>query len=609
MIRPYNRLFAGKLATAATIAFACAVPLSIAAPPSGKVTDIGIQQQRIQRDFQELEQKILRVITELEPTDPERARQLRKALDWSRDKILSGRLGVTADLLNASRLAEAGQLQSPITADLDRMLRLLQEEGSEYDRLQERLDQLQEWLDRATSLARDEWRQLRETERAIDPAGEQKRLSEQTARAERLLAAQKALRDRTGQAQTASDSAALDRAAAEQKGLEKDTRALAEDIRQQAKTPETSPDTRVPEAGEQSLDAAADAQAQSAENLAAGEPKPSLDKQADAIRNLEKALAELKKESERQKPRDNAKAQAAQDRTGEQTEALSQDMAAAESQQNEQQPGQSSVRKAQQSMRQASSQLGQSKPAAATPEQEEAHKQMAQAADDLKKEIKKTQEEQRDALRRLLSDMFEKMLLRQKSATLRTGALDEKKQKRPWTDEDRRELADIRETESDLGRMAGQAWEMVTRDGSAVVFGTLLTEVRQTLSNVVVLIDGEETGLNTRTHQREVEELLTDLLKALEATENLPPPEEKDEEPPPEGEPKTPPLIAVSEELRLLKAQQIRVNERTTAVEKQFVTTHQAEVKADLRRLTDRQRRIFEMTEELMRKLTRETTQ
>lgn len=585
---------------ALTLGLPGTVRMDARAAPAEKVTDVGVQQQRVQRDFQELELKVLRVIAGLQETDPERARQLQNALDWARDKVLSGQLGAVADLLNANKLMEARELQPAMTVDLEEMLRRLQSELSEYDRLQKRIEQLQEWLGRAQALAREEWREMRDSEKAQDRSADQKRSDEQIARLERLLAAQKELRDRTGKT-AAGGQPRMGREAEDQKGLEKETRALQEDLRQAAEGAEVPEETRTPEAGEQALAAAAGEQAQAAKNLDGQQASAAMENQAKAVRNMEQALREMKQERERQQRQNSAMAKAAQDQTEQQTGALGQDMAQAEAQQGEGQPGQSSVQQAQQAMQQASSQLGQNSPGKAAPRQKEAQKQLGKAAEDLKKEIQRAKDEQRDALRTLLKEMLEKMLVQQKAATLRTAALDDVKQKRKWADENRQDLTGVRESEERLGRMAQEATDKVAEDGSSVVFAALLMELQKALTDVVFLLAAEETGPRAQGAQREIERMIEELLAALEDNPDTPPSDPEDSKQ--DDRPQRPkPLIALAQELRLLKAQQIRVNQRTADIQKDFKATNRQERKADLPRLSERQRKIQELTRDLLRK-------
>jgi hypothetical protein len=64
-----------------------------------------------------------------------------------------------------------------------------------------------------------------------------------------------------------------------------------------------------------------------------------------------------------------------------------------------------------------------------------------------------------------------------------------------------------------------------------------------------------------------------------------------------------PPLIPLTTELRLLKSQQDCINQRTAAIQNEFQATGRLEQKADLPQLSERQRRIQEMTTDVIKKL------
>ena len=185
---------------------------------------------------------------------------------------------------------------------------------------------------------------------------------------------------------------------------------------------------------------------------------------------------------------------------------------------------------------------------------------------------------------------------------------DEAKQKERWTEQSRKDLAGVRESEERVGRLAERASNMVAEDGSAVVFAALLMEVQDRLSDVVSLLEKEETGPPTRDTQREIEKTIAELLAALEDDREPPPPSDpQDSDPKEQRPPPPPPLIALAQELRLLKAQQLRVNERTTAIQNDIQNESRPESKAELPHLSDRQRKIHDMTQDLMKKLSGES--
>jgi hypothetical protein len=197
--------------------------------PGGPVTEAGVLQQRVQRSFQELEQKVLQALDEIRKTDPARAAQLQTALDWAREKALAGRMNGVAELLNRGKLVEAGEQQPAMIADLAAMQELLQEELSEYDRLRKQVARVQALLQTTVELAQDQWRLMRDSENALDPQAAQKRLKERISLVGNLRTAQAELRKRTEQAR-ANGPSALDAVRNEQQQLEQQTRAILSSI-------------------------------------------------------------------------------------------------------------------------------------------------------------------------------------------------------------------------------------------------------------------------------------------------------------------------------------------------------------------------------------------
>jgi hypothetical protein len=179
-------------------------------------------------------------------------------------------------------------------------------------------------------------------------------------------------------------------------------------------------------------------------------------------------------------------------------------------------------------------------------------------------------------------------------------ALNEAKKKK-WTDELRQDLVGVRDSEARIGQTADRISDMLDQDGSSVVFGAVLLDLQQGLSNVVIQVGQEEIGVSTQEMQREIEKMIEELLAALEESKDPPPPPPPPKDSPPQPPPPPPPqpLIAIVEELRLLRAKQIRVNQRTAAVQSQ-----EAPKAAELQRVADQQRKIHDITADLLRKLT-----
>ena len=348
---------------ALTLAFSSTISPAAPATPDGAVTDIGIQQQRVQRDFLELQRKVTGLIDDIMKTDPDRARRLREALEWAGQQVLAGRLGSAADMLNAGKLMEAGEIQPQMLADLQTMQKMLQRQPTAYEELQAQIALFQKWRDTILDLSQEQWRLTRDSERSSDPEAEQKRLAEQITRVEDLIAAQKELRDRTKEA-LARGQFQLDREAKEQRKLARETTALLSSIRREDQPPTSDepdkpgqsgqpgesgkpgqakgsgtpqdgeesrhpgggsarpgrenqsdqnppedtppkaadlpPETRAPEAGERPTTTALGEQWLSAENLAKQKPEASRANQEKALQNLEFALREIKYERMRQ---------------------------------------------------------------------------------------------------------------------------------------------------------------------------------------------------------------------------------------------------------------------------------------------------------------------
>lgn len=198
--------------------------------------------------------------------------------------------------------------------------------------------------------------------------------------------------------------------------------------------------------------------------------------------------------------------------------------------------------------------------------------------------------------------MLEQMLVKQQAASLRTLAMDEARKGGKWTDEQRRDIATIRTNEVEVGDIAQETVDSVFEDGSTVVFGGLLVELQQSIAHVVSLLAREETGPPTRNTQQEIEHIIASLIVATEQNIEIRIPTDAFRTTKQARAGKAPPLIPLGTELRLLKAHQARINERTIALQAGAAAVPQ-EKKAELQRLSGQQRRLHEMAKDVIRGL------
>jgi hypothetical protein len=239
----------------------------------------------------------------------------------------------------------------------------------------------------------------------------------------------------------------------------------------------------------------------------------------------------------------------------------------------------------------------------AAPVQMDAYRKLAITAEMLEQWFQSTKDIQRDTLRPLLKELLETLLVKQQTATFRTVALHNIRMKGAWTDESLQELVAVRASEQDASRIAERALDLVIQDGSTIAFSGLLTELRPAFTNVIVLLGQEETGPHTQDMQREIEKVVASLIVATEQNiRNVSPEKVSNIIKKPRFREHAP-LIPIGTELRLLDAQQVRINERTAAIEKEFQATGRKDHQAELLRLAEQQRKVCDMIKDSINKI------
>ena len=343
---------------------------------------LAIRQEGLTKEVQELQQKMARLIQELEDVDDEQADRLAGALRTAQEAMLGQRMEGISELLNRIELDRAVSEQDEVIVDLLAVLQSLTEKD-EFEELQERIRQLEEWRNQVNQLSREEWQEKRDSEKMADLDKAREQVANQIARLSALKERQEALLGETA-ATTEAGSQNMEELAREQEGLRKDTEGLAKDMAEAAgqesaasaqsesgaeSSPEgqsgkpsepsqsagqqqgspgqsqagqssesssaaaasATPPSMSPEPGQQPLAEAAAEQASSRDNLEQGRPASSQENQKAALDAMERALAELQREQERlaeMSEDDMTEMSEAQDETEQRTGELASEMAA-----------------------------------------------------------------------------------------------------------------------------------------------------------------------------------------------------------------------------------------------------------------------------------------
>jgi hypothetical protein len=239
-------------------------------------------------------------------------------------------------------------------------------------------------------------------------------------------------------------------------------------------------------------------------------------------------------------------------------------------------------------------------------------------ADDAIKDLETAKKKLEDLIRQLREEELERILANlidrcQKMLAMQQAVLDGTIKTRNQIDSSPGKKADrdailaslgLSDDELKIVEEAGKAIEILEGEGSAVAFPEVFRQLREDMKHVqrrlkVVNCDDFTIGL-----EEDIIETLKDMIAALKKAEKdlkdkkNPPPKQSDAPPPPPQDQK---LLEKIQELKMIRAMQIRVNSRTEkyATAYPMGTPTSEQVQSELRELIQRQEQIIEVTNKL----------
>ncbi|MBI4600646.1 MAG: hypothetical protein HY721_01670, partial [Planctomycetes bacterium] len=236
-------------------------------------------------------------------------------------------------------------------------------------------------------------------------------------------------------------------------------------------------------------------------------------------------------------------------------------------------PGKGDVESAAGDMQASSGDLGQGQPGKASPKQAKATDKLKAGREKTEEALEELQRALRERILAYLREKFTKMLNEQRLVSRDTRSLDLKLKalraaaaaqgsQPPEPDRKDRQLSEgLSKREAGLTLLADDVLDLLEEDGTTLVFPGVVEEVRADLLNASGLLSKLDTGDKTQRIQHEVEQALEDILRAIEVAQRSPPPPN-----PNQGRSSRSgagPLLPLSSELKMVRALQARVNERT----------------------------------------------
>jgi hypothetical protein len=169
--------------------------------------------------------------------------------------------------------------------------------------------------------------------------------------------------------------------------------------------------------------------------------------------------------------------------------------------------------------------------------------------------------------------------------------------------ENKQDSLKLSDNEGEIVVEAKKAIELLEAEGSAVAFPEVFQQVREDMMHVQRRLGVSDVGTVTQTIEQDIIDSLKEMIEALKkARQEM---ENKKNNPsPPGGPPPDQKLLELIQELKLIRSLQIRVNTRTLTYGRMYQAkegeqTSDPNIRRELLNLSERQERIFEVTNRL----------
>jgi myosin heavy subunit len=498
------------------------------------------KQELARGKFQELTERMQRLMTVLQSDSPDDAGLLGAGLQFVREAKIHEDLAKIAKLLEQERWDDSLAEMAQVRDDLSRLYELLQNRNLDLRKLLEKIASLEGFRDRVDQLAKD---QAEHKEASAKSEALQKRLADieaQKQRAAALLAQQRNLREQTNGLGLQAQPEPAQKAQKQQAQLQKDTEQLQKDLQELEAKAAAPADGKASKPAEgqaskpaegkpsESAGQASQSMGKAAESLGEKQTEPALKDQAQAAAALERTVKDLdamaeeaRRELEKLPFDDQAKKQ---EDTEKATDTLSQDMEKAEKQEGEageQTPGRKRVQQAVPKQRAAAGQLKEYK--SAKQKQQDAKEDLEAAKKELDDALAQLRQQLQDEVLRALEERFTAMLKKQRDLSAETKTLDGTRKNvltadgaLPTSLAER--IAAVASGEGDLEVEAADALKLLAEEGTTAVFPEIIEDLQGQLRSVAADCRGNRTDDGLQQKQSDVEATLELLINALRKT-------------------------------------------------------------------------------------------
>ncbi len=257
---------------------------------------------------------------------------------------------------------------------------------------------------------------------------------------------------------------------------------------------------------------------------------------------------------------------------------------------------------ARQRMKEAEEALKKAQTDPAGKKEEEARTELEKAKAELEQILRQLRQEEVQRVLAMLEARFRKMLQMQEEVYEGTLRLDQVPAAER-THNDEIEASRLSGRETQIVVEIDKALSVLRDDGSAVAFLEATEQLREDMQQVVQRLAEAKIGTTTQNIEEDVINALKEMIDALKKAQK----DQQNKKKPPSpqaGQQQEPPLVDVLAELKMVRALQMRVNTRTARYSKLVEggdgeQAQTAELVNALRRLAERQQRIYRVTHDL----------
>lgn len=170
--------------------------------------------------------------------------------------------------------------------------------------------------------------------------------------------------------------------------------------------------------------------------------------------------------------------------------------------------------------------------------------------------------------------------------------------------ENKQDALRLSDNEGDIVVEARKAIEVLEAEGSAVAFPEVFQQVRDDMVHVQRRLGVSDVGEVTQTIEQDIIDSLKEMIEALKKAKQGLENKKSNPSPPNQSPPQDSKLLELIQELKLIRSLQVRVNTRTITYGRMYQAkegeqTSDPNIRRELTNLSERQERIYEVTNRL----------